>query len=96
MPASRPAKEALLSEQDGWAVYTINNSKAKEANTLVHLACNRHWPNWWLAPDIQGGAAEDPKIHCSGCNEKLPLKIYYIFWGIYRLLNMKTQNADKT
>lgn len=89
--ALRPTPEALLSEQDGWAVYTSGpetNQNKKDANMLVHLACNRHFPNWWLAPDIQGGAAVDPDIECSGCNEKLPLSAYYIFWGAYRLLNM--------
>lgn len=90
MPARRLATE-LLSEQHGWGIYTNtqNNRLNKEANMLVHLGCNRHFPNWWLAPDVLGGAANDPEIDCAGCKERLPLDVYHVFWGIYRLLNMK-------
>lgn len=90
MPSLRLAHE-LLSEQEGWGVYTQpnNNRLNKEANMLVHLACNRHFPNWWLAPEVLGGATHDPEIDCRSCKERLPLEAYHIFWSIYRLLNMK-------
>ena len=94
MPALRPAPEALLSEQQGWAIYTVPTNGTfpvpKEANTLVHLECNRHWPNWWLASIVTGGASQDPGIHCPECKVNLPLEVYHIFWGAYRLLNMKS------
>lgn len=94
MPALRLAFEPL-NQQGNWAIYTNHEHRSvsdADANMLVHLPCNRHYPNWWLAPEIMGGAAQDPEIHCSGCDEKLPLETYYIFWGAYRLLNMTKQN----
>lgn len=97
MPKRRPTPLELLSEQQGWAVYTneAHNRFGRDANMLVHLACNRHFPNWWLAPDLLGSAEKDPGLYCDTCKEHLPLKVYHIFWGAYRLLNMKkTYDGD--
>lgn len=87
MPSLRSGPP-LLSEQQGWGIYTTTNTAGREANMLVHLACGRGYPNWWLAPDIMDGALQDPEITCVDCQAKLPIEAYHIFWGAYRLLNM--------
>jgi hypothetical protein len=92
MPATRPAPEALLSEQMGWAIYTMPTNgvpSQTEANMLVHLTCNVHFPNWSLSPSICGVPAQASGIHCRECDEDLPFEAFKVFYGAYRLLNMR-------